>query len=263
MGHILVTNDDGIDSPALVPLVNALGSLRRVEALVPDRERSWISKAVTRFDEIDIDKVERDGTVLWSATGYPADCAQIGIHSMFGGKPELVVSGINIGFNFGAAYILSSGTIGAATEAWISGVPAIALSAGTSGDWPAWARFARSAASSEMWARLADVATSVVSDILGAGFPAGVDLFTVNIPEQAGPDTRRVVTGVARVGYDRLFAERGRNRFAHDFGGDFVQFDDLAGSDVAVARSGMVAITPIRVHQAAPVTDELRRVLER
>jgi 5'-nucleotidase len=262
VAHLLVTNDDGIDSPALVPLARALSALSAVEVVVPAVERSWVSKAVTRHDEVIVERVERAGLEMWTTSGYPADCVQIGIHGLFSGPPQAVVSGINIGFNFGAAYILSSGTIGAAAEAWVSGVPAFAFSTGTMSGWPAWARWARSPESADMWHRLAGVAAAIVDRVTTIGIPHNVDVVNVNLPQDADESTRRVVTSVARVGYDRLFSRAREEAFVHDFGGGFVEFGDLSGSDIATARAGDIAITPLRVHHAATVDDEFRRAVE-
>lgn len=262
MAHLLVTNDDGVDSPALVPLARALADLAPVEVVAPVHERSWVSKAVTRYDEVSVERIERDGMAVWATSGFPADCVQIGIHGLFEEPPLAVVSGINIGFNFGAAYILSSGTVGAAAEAWVSGVPAFAFSTGTTDDWPTWARWARSADSAEMWRRLARVAALIVDKVMAHGFPEGVAVVNVNLPEHADESTRRVVTSVARVGYDRLFSRSADGAFIHDFGGGFVEFDDLDGTDIATATAGAIAITPLRLHHAAAVDAGFRRALE-
>ena len=129
MSSILITNDDGIDSPALVPLVEALQGISDTRVVVPDRERSWVGKAITRHDQVSVDEVDRGGIGMWTASGYPADCVQLGISELFPEPPVLVVSGINIGYNHGSGYIHSSGTVGAAVEALLGGVPAVALSA--------------------------------------------------------------------------------------------------------------------------------------
>ena len=130
MGWILITNDDGVDSPALVPLARAINQVGRVEVVVPDRERSWIGKAITRHDPVTVRPVVRGGSTFIAASGYPADCVQLGLHALFAEPPALVVSGINIGYNHGSGYIHSSGTVGAAVEAVLGNVPAIALAAG-------------------------------------------------------------------------------------------------------------------------------------
>ncbi|MEA3510405.1 MAG: 5'/3'-nucleotidase SurE, partial [Actinomycetota bacterium] len=105
MPWILLTNDDGIDSPALAPFARALGDLGTVRVVVPDRERSWVGKAITRFDPIRVEKVELDGGEAWTCTGFPADAVQIGIHGLFDEPPSLVVSGINVGYNHGTAFL--------------------------------------------------------------------------------------------------------------------------------------------------------------
>ncbi|MFP3914318.1 MAG: 5'/3'-nucleotidase SurE, partial [Actinomycetota bacterium] len=100
--RILVTNDDGIDAPGLVPLARALQKLGEVRVVVPDRERSWVGKAITRFDPVWMERRERSGVEIMAVTGYPADAVQLGIHALEGATPDLVVSGINLGYNHGA-----------------------------------------------------------------------------------------------------------------------------------------------------------------
>ena len=260
--RLLTTNDDGVDSPALVPLCRALSSLGSLEVVVPDRERSWIAKAITRHEEIVVESTERGGIPMYTTTGYPADCTQLGVYSLFEGPPELVVSGINIGFNHGLAYTLSSGTVGAAVEAWISGVPAIAISAGTNGDWPTWAAYAQSPDSAPMWERLAAVAADIVGSILEHGFPGDVDVISVNMPDGADASTPRRAAEIARVGYERLFAERSPGRYAHEYGGGIVHYAGLEGTDIEVTRRGEIAITPISLAQSAELPGSLRDLLE-
>jgi 5'-nucleotidase len=151
MSFILVTNDDGVKSPALVPLMQALAALAPVRAVVPDRERSWIGKAITRWEDVRVERADREGCEIWTATGFPADCTQLGVHSLFDARPEMVVSGINVGFNHGLAFLLSSGTVGAATEGWLAELPAIAFSTGVLQDHALWAEEAWSDASGPFW----------------------------------------------------------------------------------------------------------------
>ena len=125
---VLVTNDDGCDSPGLVPLMRELLARSEVSALVPEREYSWSSKTMSRFGELEYTPRERESIPFFTANGSPADCANLGIHKLKPSRPSLLVSGINIGANAGLAYLLSSGTIGAAVEGMLSGIPAVALS---------------------------------------------------------------------------------------------------------------------------------------
>lgn len=266
MTTLLVTNDDGVDSPALVPLIRALHGLapvRRVNTLVPDRERSWISKAVTRFEDIHVAerKARADEPRIMTATGTPADCANLGIHRVFEHRPDLVVSGINVGLNHGLAFLMSSGTVGAASEGVVAGLPAIAFSIGVQGGHGSFADYARSEAGAELWQRCAAVAADIVASVLQHGLPDGVDLLNVNFPQAVSIETPRVVTEVARVGYDALFSERSESRFRYDYSGLKEREATAARTDMAVLHEGMVSITPLRLPHGAPIGEALRASL--
>lgn len=265
MSFLLVTNDDGVDSPALVPFLRALGELAPVRAVVPDRERSWIGKAITRFEDLRVERVEREGLEIHTVDGYPADCAQLGAHSLFTERPEMVVSGINIGYNHGLAFLLSSGTVGAAAEGWIAGLPALAFSTGVAGRGAhrPWAREAWSRDAGPLWARASALAADVVRDVRRHGFPPEADLLNVNFPADATLETPRRVTALAKVAYESLFRERLRGRFVHDFQGGFRSLAGLEGTDLEAAREGAVAITPVRLAHGAEISEAARKALER
>jgi len=264
VGYILVTNDDGVDSPALVPLVHELRAQGALRVAVPATERSWIGKAISRWDEIAIQRVVRDDVEIWTVDGFPADCTNLGVHSLFGEPPELVVSGVNVGLNIGLGFFLSSGTIGAAMEGWIAGIPAIALSVGRIGEDREWKREAVANPDHPIWKRAARVGATVVQEIRASGFPAGVDLVSVNFPADADVDTPRVVTELAVVGYDRLFRKKSEDVYVHDFDGALRDVESVPEqSDIAVVRSGRVSITPIRLAHTARIPASLRARLER
>ena len=251
MGYLLLTNDDGVDSPALLPFARALQRLGRVEIVVPDRERSWVGKAITRHHEIDVAVLEREGITLHTVSGYPADCTQLGVHTLFETAPDLVLSGINIGYNHGAAFMMSSGTVGAAVEGWISGIPSLAISAGSVGDWATWSRWIRSDGAGDAWGRLADLATDLVAAI-ASDFPRAADVVSVNLPWDATAHTERRVTTMARVGYDRLFTPLDDGGYGHRFVG-IRWMGDAAGTDIEAAMDGAVSITPIQLPGTAPL----------
>lgn len=262
MTRILLTNDDGVGSPALIPFARALAELGEVTVCVPDRERSWIGKAITRTETVLLEEVTVDGHDVWACSGYPADAAQLGIHALGDGPPDLVVSGINLGFNHGAAFLMSSGTVGAAVEGWISGVPAIAFSTGVwDGDWADWRARAESPEAREGWRELAATCVAILTDLRDAALFDHSDVVSVNLPFEARPDTPRTVTDIARVGYDRLFRAAGPGRYEHDFL-SITRWDGLEGTDVAVAGQGGVSITPVRLPRAAEVPDGVRRRVE-
>lgn len=262
MRNILVTNDDGIDAPGLGALAAACRRLGKVTVVVPDRERSWVGKAITRFDPVRVEKVERDGFEAFAVSGYPADAVQLGIHAL-GVAPDLVISGINLGYNHGAGFLMSSGTVGAAVEAWISRIPSVALSTGTMTDWHAWRAAATGDGSRASWQRLAELSVELVGEVEAAGLGRHCDVISINLPYDADTSTERRITTIARVGYDRLFAPDGAGVFVHAYGGGINQIEAVEGSDIDAAHDGVISVTPIRMPAAAMVPAEVRNRIEK
>ncbi len=261
MRRLLITNDDGVDALALVPLARAMERFGRVVVAAPDRERSWVGKAISRFDEVKATRIERDGMEIWAVDGFPADCVHVGAFGVLDNPPDLVVSGINIGANKGSALATGSGTLGAAIEASNVGLGGIAFSAMSEGEWSDWSRWVHTTDAVEMWTRLAEVAADIVGVILESGFPLGVDVLSVNLPANADVETAREVTGLARTRYGALFT--GNNgRYRHAFDGILQTEDDLSGSDLEALDAGRVSITPIRMATTALMNSELKRRLE-
>ena len=264
MSFIFVTNDDGYASPSLVPLIRALSALGRVRAVVPDRERSWIAKAITRWEDVRVERADREGCEIWRTSGCPADCTQLGVHTLFGERPSLVVSGINLGFNHGLAFFMSSGTVGGATEGWIAGLPSIALSAGVIENHDGWAQLVRTPEAAPGWQRAATLSAQIAGVVLARGMPRGADLLNVNFAFGAGPETRREITELGRVGYDRVFFERAPGVYFHEFGGMVRRTDgSLRHSDVVAAKRGVVSITPVQLAHSVALADEDRAALEK
>jgi 5'-nucleotidase len=260
MGWLLVTNDDGVDSPALLPLVRALCELARVRVVVPASERSWIGKAISRWEELRVERRECEGIELYAVAGFPADCTNLAVHSLFDEPPELVISGINIGLNVGLGFFLSSGTVGAAMEGWIAGVPSIAFSMGVPDNDRAWKQ--RAQTDGRIWNDAAQLCAELVRALRAEGYPDGVDLLSVNFPVGATVDTPRALTELAAVGYDRLFRGNGDGRFVHDFSGALRNESAAsARSDVSAVRAGMVSITPVRLAHTAELSGALSKRL--
>lgn len=261
MPTVLITNDDGIDSPTLVPLARAVGHLGEVRVVVPSTERSWIGKAITRFDVIQAQPTVRAGVPIYAVSGTPADCVSLGVHTLYGQPPDLVLSGINLGLNFGLAFLLSSGTVGGALEAWIAGVPAIAFSLAIPNDAYGLTGARRLAALGERPAVAAAVAADIVDRIVAAGFPEAVDCFSVNMPADVGMDTPRAIARVTRSRYGPLFVPAPDTGYLHRFQ-SLTALEAPADGDMQVVATGAVAITPLRLDFSAPLPDALRAALE-
>jgi 5'-nucleotidase len=260
---ILVTNDDGIDSPALLPLLRALSELGPLRTVVPSGERSWISKAISRWSDVRVERLVREGFEIVAVDGFPADCTNLGVHTLFDSPPDLVVAGINLGLNTGLGWFLSSGTVGAAAEARIARLPALAFSVGVPGDDRTWKSDPARLRSAETWRRAAALCADVVRAVGEVGFPSDTDLLNVNFPLGAGPETRRVVTRVASLGYAALFASKGDGVFAHTANGKLVGSDRHDETDVGALDRGWVSITPVRLASPAALPSGVRSRLER
>jgi len=257
---ILISNDDGAAAPSLGPLVRALAKLDDVRVTVPDAERSWIGKAISRFETVTTRRVAESGIESVLVSGTPADSVNLGVHSLWPEPPDLVVSGVNIGLNVGAAFFLSSGTVGAALEAGIAGVPALAFSVGLPDDDRNWKARCRDPEFAPVWDRAAALASALTQRVCELGFPEGVDLLNVNFPLEAGISTPRVVTRVAPVGYRALFNETGKGRYEHAYSGGITATEsELAGSDVAAVRAGQVSISAVRLFGETKLNSEFAR----
>lgn len=263
MPTILVTNDDGIDSPTLLPMVRRLRSLGHVRVVVPESERSWVAKAITRFAVVEACATEREGFPMYAVKGTPADCVSLGVHTLFDTPPDLVVSGINLGLNYGLAFVLSSGTVGAALEAWIAGVPSLAFSMAIPNDAYGLTGARRISALGTRPEAAAAVAAEITETILGIGFPGDVDAFSINMPAEVNPETARQVAHVTRSRYGPLFVPGPEGGYLHRFQA-LTAIEGVAGGDIDVVRGGAIAITPLRLDLNGSLSNErLRAALEK
>lgn len=132
--HILLTNDDGIHAPGLWALFHALARQHRVQVVAPDRERSAVGHGITLHHPIR-SRVTRINASQngFAVDGTPADCVKLGLAELLETPPDLVVSGINPGANVGIN-VNYSGTVAAAKEAAMAGIPAMAVSISAPGD---------------------------------------------------------------------------------------------------------------------------------
>jgi 5'-nucleotidase len=167
--EILITNDDGIESPGLGALEIALSTLGRVTVVAPDRERSAASHCITIHEAVSYHRV---GPNHFAVAGTPADCVIAALLRIMEEPPALVVSGVNRGTNLGDD-ILYSGTVAAASEAVAQGIPAIAVSAFLGSDYRA----------------AAEVGAQIAARVLEEGLPSGV-LLNINYPQQWNGEIR-------------------------------------------------------------------------
>ena len=249
MPHVLITNDDGIYAEGLRALVDALKGIATLSVVAPSQERSASAQALTLRQPIFVEKVaERE----WSVEGTPADAMIVALHRLFPKKPDLVISGVNGGANLGEN-IFYSGTVGAAMEAAINGVPALAVSAVRGAgkfDFSGSAQFAR---------RLAEL-------VLEKGLPSGL-LLNANVPfEWNGAvrftrQSKKVTRNILQEGSD----PRGRTYYWLSETQQIEEPDP--DTDYAAIFAGAASVTPLILNRTGEAfLDELgpwAKLLER
>jgi len=226
---LLLSNDDGVRAPGLQALAAALASIGDVIVAAPDRERSAAAHSISLDRPLRVEAVEPN---VYAIDGTPVDCVYLALHHLVPRKPDLCLSGINNGFNLGSD-VFYSGTVGAALEGALRGVPAVALSLERQ--------------KPQDFSHAATFARGFVSDILARG-PSAIEpgtLLNVNVP--SGPVRGLRATSLGRRNYrDQVSVRqdlRGRNYYW--IGGPEEKGADVAGSDCTAVQDGLVSVTAI------------------
>ena len=238
---VLLTNDDGINARGLHELRRALLELDQVEVRViaPHTNRSGTARSITTRSPIWVEEVEfADGTSGFATEGTPVDCVRFAELGLLGARPELIVSGINHGSNLGDD-VTYSGTVAAAFEGIILGIPGVAVSqqAGVGGMGYAGREFD--------FTTSAAVAREVVRRMVEQP-PSAETLININCP--AGEPEGIDVTRLGKRLYDdelKLVEEGEAGRKRYKIYGFEPTFEDEPGTDLAAVARGRVAITPI------------------
>ncbi len=225
---ILVTNDDGIRSPGLLTLAEAMKTLGEVVVVAPDRNRSAVGHALTLDHPLRADLVEDNH---YAVDGTPSDCVNLGIHGLLRCRPDLVVSGINCGSNLGDD-ITYSGTVSAALEANLMGLPAFAVSLDVSS-------FNR-----QDLAVAGEAAALVARKILTECLEPGVFL-NVNVPSGGASGMKLTRQGRRRYGEAIVVNRDPRGRAYYWLGGEDLGYEDIPGTDCMAIQQGLVSVTPL------------------
>ncbi len=233
---ILVTNDDGIFAPGIRALVEAVGPFGDVFVVAPDQPQSGMGHAITIHSTLRVEKAPLPGTVAaWSCSGTPVDCVKMAVNKLLPRKPDLCVSGINHGANH-SINIIYSGTMSAAVEGAIEGVPSIGFSLldyAIDADFTAAKKYV----------------TRIVADVLQNSLPAGVCL-NVNIPklginELQGIKVCRQARGTWIEELDERTDPMGKTYFW--LTGYFKNFEEEAtDTDVWALDHGYISLVPVQ-----------------
>ena len=230
---ILVSNDDGVDAPGIEALRRALASLGRVIVVAPNRQRSAASHSLTLDVPLRATTIAED---IVSVDGTPTDCVLLALKSLLPEPPDLLVSGVNRGPNLGDD-VTYSGTVAAAMEGTIFGIPSVAVS------------LDRSTTGTYEYAHAAAVAREVARVVLERGLPDGT-LLNVNVPNVPPAEVKGIrITRQGKQSYEESVIEKTdpRGRTYYWIGGYTSTWPDQAGSDLEAVAEGFVSVTPVNL----------------
>lgn len=229
---ILVTNDDGIHAPGIQSLAQALRKVGEVAVVAPDRERSAVGHALTLHHPL---RALQLGPDIFAVDGTPTDCVNLGIHNLLSFKPDIVVSGINRGANLGDD-VTYSGTVAAAMEATLMGIPAFAVSLVAQG-------------LGTHYDTAAEFAARLACHVHEKGLPADTFL-NVNIPDIPFNELLpSCITSQGRRRYEGNIVGKldPRGQKYYWIGSAELSFLDLEGTDFYAVSRGHVSITPLHL----------------
>lgn len=241
--HILVTNDDGVDAPGLLSLVQEMRKLGKVTVLAPDRNWSGGGHVKTLDRALRVREVRlADGTQAFASDGAPSDCVALATLGYFKESIGLVVSGINAGANLGHD-VTYSGTVTAAMEAVIVGIPAVAVSLETLDGYVGEIDYGPAARA----------ARKVVGQVISNGLSQEI-LLNINVPflpeeEVRGITLTRQGLRVYHSRLDERLDPRGKPYYW--IGGDAPTGVPERGTDVGALAEGMVSVTPLQLDLTA------------
>ncbi|MBA2252961.1 MAG: 5'/3'-nucleotidase SurE [Nitrospirales bacterium] len=229
--HILVTNDDGVSSPGLQALADAMRKLGTVCVVAPEREQGAVGHSITLHKPLRLNRIEKD---IYAVNGTPSDCVVLAVTQLLRRRPALIVSGVNRGVNLGDD-VTYSGTVSAALEGALLGVPSLAIS--------------QEGTQTFNFKTAAYYAWQIAKTVLERGLPEEAFL-NVNIPDRL----RDTITGVQMTSLSRRRFEgpvvekidpRGRKYYW--IAGTRVSWARHTDSDYQAVRQGMVSITPVHI----------------
>lgn len=234
MTYILITNDDGVDAPGLQALAGAMrGIADRVQVIAPAENQSMSGHKINLFSDIQVDEnlTLPDGTPAVAVHGSPADCIAVAAHGLVEWPPRLVVSGINRGANMGQD-VFYSGTVSAALEAVINGIPALAVSLDN-----------QQANRVEEYEVAARMAARVVARMLANNIPEFTAL-NLNVPYGVDVKGLRLTRTGVRIYNDELIRNGNIVRVVGEAPTGIL---DTLGTDLWAVHNGYASLTPLKM----------------
>jgi 5'-nucleotidase len=233
---ILVTNDDGISAPGIRALISVMNEIGNVVVIAPDSPQSAMGHAITINSTLHCHKIKIDDgpQIEYSCSGTPADCVKLGINEILDSKPDICVSGVNHGSN-SSINVIYSGTMSAAIEATIEGVPAIGFSL-LDYRWKA------------NFNHIKNYIKEITLKALDKGIPKGIAL-NVNFPNLIESEIKGIkICRQAKAYWIEKFDKRTnpQGREYYWLTGEFVNEDKSKDTDEHALNSGYISIVPVK-----------------
>ena len=233
---ILVTNDDGITAPGIRALISVMSEVGTVVVVAPDKPQSAMGHAITLNSTLFINKVSLENAIVteYSCSGTPVDCVKLAVNEILHQKPDLCVSGINHGSN-SSINVIYSGTMSAAVEAGIEGIPAIGFSL-LDYDWNA------------DFDAVKPSIRKITLEVLEKGMPENV-VFNVNFPrlkknEIKGIKICRQAKAIWMEKFDKRITPQGKDYYW--LTGEFVNQDKGEDTDEWALENGYISVVPVQ-----------------
>lgn len=238
--RILLTNDDGVNSEGLWAAYDALSPIADVIVCAPATQQSAVGRSVSIFEPLRVNEVIHNGVTAFAVGGKPTDSVIIGLFALHL-KPDLVVSGINIGENVSAEAVTTSGTVGAALEAANQGIPAVAFSLQVEDQAE---KFDNPRVPGHRFEGSRIVVRDVVTQIFAKGFPDHTHVVNVNIPSviKGGYEITTLGDRLFETGVEKRLDPRGKPYYW--INGPLIT-DAPEGTDIHAVHKGNISITPI------------------
>jgi 5'-nucleotidase len=245
---ILITNDDGIKAPGIKALALALKKLGKVTVVAPETEQSAVGHGISLYNPLLVKKHELfDGIESYSVSGTPADCVKVGITGILDFTPDLVVSGINNGYNIGINNFYS-GTVAGAREGRVLGIPSVAVSI--------------KAGSAPRFDTAAQVAQRLLKDIDISAIPEK-EILNINVPDLEYNDIKGIkITTMGMCSFiPRPIKRQDPRGNDYYWMAGFPPEDIEQGTDFEAVTQGFVSITPmtweLTAHTSMEALDKL------
>jgi 5'-nucleotidase len=256
----MVTNDDGVQSEGIIALAKSIKKNATVVIVGPEQPQSAAALSLTFHKPLRVSRSRKEGLVCYAVSGSPGDSVMIGVNKIMFKRPDLVASGINYGDNVTYQDILASGTVAAALEASLMGIPAVAFSM----EVPEETIFSTSHAGID-FSSAAVFAGEIVHELLEEGMPEGIDLLNVNFPWHVNLDTKLSITRIEKRKYvDRVLVRKDpRRRPYYWLWGQRLSAFRENSDAFAVHSDRAISISPMIVNMSAPISDQMDEFKER